>query len=146
MCWRGRDIAAFSLTAFSLDACYRHVNTYLKRYVDSEESSLSGDSSWEVEDEMELAGDATTDDEGGRGSAKAGSSRGKAKAKAKDRGKGKKAQERGKGKQAQGGGAFRSSSRPMRSASVNRKYVIDADTDDDDDDQEEAGASVSDEY
>jgi hypothetical protein len=39
--------------------------------------------------EMELADDATTDDEGGRGSAKAGSSKGKAKVKtmAKDKGK-----------------------------------------------------------
>ena len=92
-----------------------------RRSEDSEASSLNGDSSREVEDEMELTDDATTDDEGGRGSAKAGSSKGKAKATANDK---------GRGEHAQGGGAFRSSSRPMRSASVNRKYVIDADTDD----------------
>ncbi len=49
-------------------------------------------------------------------------------------------------KQAQGGGPFRSSSRPMRSASANRKYVIDAGTDDDVDFEEEAGGDVSDEY
>ena len=60
--------------------------------MDSDESSLSGDSSWEVEDKMELADDATTDDQGGRGSAKTGSSKGKkAKVKAKDRGTGKQA-------------------------------------------------------
>ena len=97
-----------------------------RRSEDSEASSLNGDSSREVEDEMELNNDAITDDEGGRGSAKAGSSKGKAKATANDK---------GRGEHAQGGGAFRSSSRPMRSspmrsASVNRKYVIDADTDD----------------
>ena len=94
-------------------ACRHALNLGLRhrRSEESEASSLSGDSSREVEDEMELADDATTDDEGGRGSAKAGSSKGKAKTK--DKGKGK-----GKGKQAQGGGAFRSSSRPMRSAFV----------------------------
>ena len=81
---------------------------------------------------MELAGDATTDDEGGRGSAKAGSSKGKAKAKAKAK---------GKGKQAQVGGAFGSSSRPKRAATVNAKY-----TDDDDDFEVGAGGDVSDEY
>ena len=87
--------------------------------------------------EKALADDATTDDEGGRGSAKAGSSKGKAKAKVKAK---------GKGKQAQVGGAFGSSSRPIRSASVNRKYVIDADADDDDDFEMGAGGDVSDEY
>ena len=87
--------------------------------------------------EMDPADDATTDDEGGRGSAKAGSSKGKAKVKAKAK---------DKGKQAQVGGAFGSSSRPIRSASVNRKYVIDADTDDDDDFEVGAGGDVSDEY
>ena len=41
---------------------------------------------------MELTDDTTTDDQGGRGSAKAGSSKGKkAKVKAKDRGTGKQA-------------------------------------------------------
>jgi hypothetical protein len=109
---------------------------------ESEASSLSGDSSREVEDEMELTDDATTDDEGGRGSAKAGSSMGKVKATTNDK---------GRGKQAQGGGAFRSSSRPMRSApmrsaSVNRKYVIDADTDDEASIEMEASGDVSDEY
>jgi hypothetical protein len=80
---------------------------------------------------MELTDDTTTDDQGGRGSAKAGSSKGKAKVKANDRGT----------------GAFRSSSGPMRSYNVNRKCVIDSDTDDDDDDdREEVGTSVSDEY
>ena len=92
-------------------ACRHALNLGLRhrRSEESEASSLSGDSSREVEDEMELADDATTDDEGGRGSAKAGSSKGKAKAKAKAK---------GKGKQAQVGGAFGSSSRPMRSAFV----------------------------
>ena len=102
-----------------------------KRNADSDESSLGGDSLWGVEDKMELTDDTTTDDQGGRGSAKAGSSKGKAKVKANDRGT----------------GAFRSSSGPMRSYNVNRKYVIDSDTDDDDDDdREEVGTSVSDEY
>ena len=104
-------------------ACRRALNLGLRhcRSEESEVSSLSGDSSREVEDEMKLADDTATADEGGRGSAKAGSSKGKGKAK--DKGK-------GKGKQAQGGAASRSSSRPMRSANANRKYVIDADTDD----------------
>ena len=81
--------------------------------------------------EMALADDATTDDEGGRGSAKAGSSKGNGKDK-----------DNGKGKQVQGGGAFRSSSRPMRSARANRNYVIE--TDDDDDFEVEAVGDVSD--
>jgi len=108
-----------------------------KRYMDSDAASISGDASREVGDEMELADDATTDEAGGRGSAKAGSSKGKAKAKAK---------QQNQSKQAQGGLAFGSSSLPMRSTRVNRKYVIDADADDNDDSQEEAGADVSDEY
>ena len=78
---------------------------------------------------MELADDATTDDEGGRGSAKAGSSKGNGK-------------DKDNGKQVQGGGAFRSSSRPMRSARANRNYVIE--TDDDDDFEVEAVGDVSD--
>ena len=82
--------------------------------------------------EMALADDATTDDEGGRGSAKAGSSKGKAKVKAKAK---------DKGKEAQVGGAFGSSSRPKRAATVNAKY-----TDDDDDFEVGAGGDVSDEY
>ena len=120
-------------------ACRHALNLGLRhrRSEESEASSLSRDSSREVEDEMELADDATTDDEGGRGSAKAGSSKGKAKVKAKAK---------DKGKQAQVGGAFGSSSRPMRAASVNRKYVIDADTDDDDDFEVGSGGDVSDEY
>ena len=82
--------------------------------------------------EMSLADDATTDDEGGRGSAKAGSSKGKAKVKAKAK---------DKGKEAQVGGSFGSSSRPKRAATVNAKY-----TDDDDDFEVGAGGDVSDEY
>ena len=80
--------------------------------------------------EMEPAEDATTDDEGGRGSAKAGSSKGKAKVKAKAE---------DKGKEAQVDGAFGSSSRPKRAAKVNRKYI-------DDDFEVGSGEDVSDEY
>ena len=87
--------------------------------------------------EMAPADDATTDDEGGRGSAKAGSSKGKTKVKAKAK---------NKGKAAQVGGAFGSSSRPQRAAALNRKCVVDADTDDDDDFEVGAGGDVSDEY
>ena len=80
--------------------------------------------------EMEPAEDATTDDEGGRGSAKAGSSKGKAKVKAKAE---------DKGKESQVDGAFGSSSRPKRAAKVNRKYI-------DDDFEVGSGEDVSDEY
>ena len=80
--------------------------------------------------EMEPAEDATTDDEGGRGSAKAGSSKGKAKVKAKAE---------DKGKEEQVDGAFGSSSRPKRAAKVNRKYI-------DDDFEVGSGEDVSDEY
>ena len=52
---------------------------------------------------------------------------------------------KGRGKQAEGRGAFRSSSRPMRSASVNRKYVVDADTDNEASIEMEASGDVSDE-
>ena len=83
--------------------------------------------------EMALADDATTDDEGGRGSAKAGSSKGKAEVKAKVKDKDY------KGKEAQVGGAFGSSSRPKRAAKVNRKCF-------DDDFEVGAGGDVSDEY
>ena len=85
--------------------------------------------------EMAPADDATTDDEGGRGSAKAGSSKGKAEVKAKVKDKDY------KGKEAQVGGAFESSSRPKRAATVKAKY-----TDDDDDFEVGAGGDVSDEY
>jgi hypothetical protein len=85
--------------------------------------------------EMDPADDATTDDEGGRGSAKAGSSKGKTKVKAKAKDKDY------KGKEAQVGGAFGSSSRPKSAATVNAKY-----TDDDDDFEVGAGGDVSDEY
>jgi hypothetical protein len=85
--------------------------------------------------EMALADDATTDDEGGRGSAKAGSSKGKAEVKAKVKDKDY------KGKEAQVGGAVGSSSRPKRAATVKAKY-----TDDDDDFEVGAGGDVSDEY
>jgi len=61
---------------------------------------------------MKLADDAATADEGGRRSAKEGSSKGKAKAK-----------DKGKGNQSQGGAASRSSSRPMRSASSNKNAL-----------------------
>ena len=104
-----------------------------RRSEDSEASSLNGDSSREVEDEMELNNDATTDDEGGRGSAKAGSSKGKAEVKAKVKDKDY------KGKEAQVDGAFGSSSRPKRAAKVNRKYI-------DDDFEVGSGEDVSDEY
>ena len=83
--------------------------------------------------EMALADDATTDDEGGRGSAKAGSSKGKAEVKAKVKDKDY------KGKEAQVDGAFGSSSRPKRAAKVNRKCF-------DDDFEVGAGGDVSDEY
>jgi hypothetical protein len=85
--------------------------------------------------EMALADDATTDDEGGRGSAKAGSSKGKAEVKAKVKDKDY------KGKEAQVGGSVGSSSRPKRAATVKAKY-----TDDDDDFEVGAGGDVSDEY
>jgi len=85
--------------------------------------------------EMALADDATTDDEGGRGSAKAGSSKGKSEVKAKVKDKDY------KGKEAQVGGAVGSSSRPKRAATVKAKY-----TDDDDDFEVGAGGDVSDEY
>ena len=118
-------------------ACRHALNLGLRhrRSEESEASSLSGDSSREVEDEMELADDATTDDEGGRGSAKAGSSKGKAEVKAKVKDKDY------KGKEAQVGGAVGSSSRPKRAATVKAKY-----TDDDDDFEVGAGGDVSDEY
>ncbi len=106
-----------------------------KRNADSDESSLGGDSLWEVEDKMELTDDTTTDDQGGRGSAKAGSSKGKAEVKAKVKDKDY------KGKEAQVGGAVGSSSRPKRAATVKAKY-----TDDDDDFEVGAGGDVSDEY
>ena len=83
--------------------------------------------------EMVPADDATTDDEGGRGSAKAGSSKGKAEVKAKVKDKDY------KGKEAQVGGAVGSSSRPKRAAKVNRKYI-------DDDFEVGSGEDVSDEY
>jgi len=83
--------------------------------------------------EMAPADDATTDDEGERGSAKAGSSKGKTKVKAKAKDKDY------EGKEAQVGGAFGSSSRPKRAAKVNRKCF-------DDDFEVGAGGDVSDEY
>ena len=85
--------------------------------------------------EMALADDATTDDEGGSGSAKAGSSKGKAEVKAKVKDKDY------KGKEAQVGGAVGSSSRPKRAATVKAKY-----TDDDDDFEVGSVGDVSDEY
>jgi hypothetical protein len=93
----------------------------------------------DMEDEMELAGDATADDKGGRDPAQAGSSTRKGKAKTKDQGK-------GKGKQAQGGGAFRSSSRRKRAARLINKPVIDTDTDGDDDLEVDADIDDDDDF